>query len=107
MLKTAYEMRISDWSSDVCSSDLFTQCAADPARGAWLRCRGWGAVGSAVRIAQPPHSERGGYCQRIRHAPAGGNDQACRRGAEGRCGAAEAVSGAPTWASRVDWTSVV
>src|SRR3546814_2773179 len=32
--KTAYEMRISDWSSDVCSSDL----AALPARagGAWL-----------------------------------------------------------------------
>src|SRR3546814_3665912 len=27
--KTAYEMRISDWSSDVCSSDL---CAASPAR---------------------------------------------------------------------------
>src|SRR3546814_7199482 len=26
--KTAYEMRISDWSSDVCSSDL-------PARGRW------------------------------------------------------------------------
>src|SRR3546814_2015932 len=25
--KTAYEMRISDWSSDVCSSDLF--CAGD------------------------------------------------------------------------------
>src|SRR3546814_4296624 len=25
--KTAYEMRISDWSSDVCSSDLFV---ADP-----------------------------------------------------------------------------
>src|SRR3546814_11185321 len=23
--KTAYEMRISDWSSDVCSSDLFTR----------------------------------------------------------------------------------
>src|SRR3546814_19222942 len=37
--KTAYEMRISDWSSDVCSSDLCTarvrdrpveQCGADP-----------------------------------------------------------------------------
>src|SRR3546814_5789824 len=28
--KTAYEMRISDWSSDVCSSDLFTaQVLAD------------------------------------------------------------------------------
>src|SRR3546814_9826828 len=33
-LKTAYEMRISDWSSDVCSSDLRSQHgqhhAADP-----------------------------------------------------------------------------
>src|SRR3546814_2297264 len=27
--KTAYDMRISDWSSDVCSSDLVS----------WLRCR--------------------------------------------------------------------
>src|SRR3546814_12637481 len=26
--KTAYEMRISDWSSDVCSSDLILQSAA-------------------------------------------------------------------------------
>src|SRR3546814_5428489 len=26
--KTAYEMRISDWSSDVCSSDLRTGCPA-------------------------------------------------------------------------------
>src|SRR3546814_9113805 len=25
--KTAYEMRISDWSSDVCSSDLGDRCA--------------------------------------------------------------------------------
>src|SRR3546814_3146461 len=25
--KTAYEMRISDWSSDVCSSDLATACS--------------------------------------------------------------------------------
>src|SRR3546814_2443393 len=27
--KTAYEMRISDWSSDVCSSDLATRIEAD------------------------------------------------------------------------------
>src|SRR3546814_18790146 len=27
--KTAYEMRISDWSSDVCSSDLLPQLRAD------------------------------------------------------------------------------
>src|SRR3546814_9866410 len=31
--KTAYEMRISDWSSDVCSSDLKTP-AAPPVSGA-------------------------------------------------------------------------
>src|SRR3546814_1672839 len=30
--KTAYEMRISDWSSDVCSSDLSTSVAASPSR---------------------------------------------------------------------------
>src|SRR3546814_7693250 len=29
MEKTAYEMRISDWSSDVCSSDLLLECARD------------------------------------------------------------------------------
>src|SRR3546814_7917550 len=28
--KTAYEMRISDWSSDVCSSDLAAQVFQDP-----------------------------------------------------------------------------
>src|SRR3546814_9721734 len=27
--KTAYEMRISDWSSDVCSSDLFIKTAKE------------------------------------------------------------------------------
>src|SRR3546814_20051003 len=30
--KTAYEMRISDWSSDVCSSDLFEFLNPDEAR---------------------------------------------------------------------------
>src|SRR3546814_16635243 len=29
--KTAYEMRISDWSSDVCSSDLPSDSALSPA----------------------------------------------------------------------------
>src|SRR3546814_5066906 len=29
--KTAYEMRISDWSSDVCSSDLVVVADEDPA----------------------------------------------------------------------------
>src|SRR3546814_7222887 len=30
--KTAYEMRISDWSSDVCSSDLISSCRSNLAR---------------------------------------------------------------------------
>src|SRR3546814_14972751 len=36
MQKTAYQMRISDWSSDVCSSDLGSDAAParGPARGA-------------------------------------------------------------------------
>src|SRR3546814_13497826 len=32
--KTAYEMRISDWSSDVCSSDLFTSAIKSIGAGA-------------------------------------------------------------------------
>src|SRR3546814_14586229 len=32
MQKTAYEMRISDWSSDVCSSDLRTKVSLAQAR---------------------------------------------------------------------------
>src|SRR3546814_9573207 len=31
--KTAYEMRISDWSSDVCSSDLYVGADLDDALG--------------------------------------------------------------------------
>src|SRR3546814_11202953 len=30
MRKTAYELRISDWSSDVCSSDLLVEMGAQP-----------------------------------------------------------------------------
>src|SRR3546814_13944382 len=36
MQQTAYEMRISDWSSDVCSSDL-----GKPYRTIWLNDDGW------------------------------------------------------------------
>src|SRR3546814_9944688 len=44
--KTAYEMRISDWSSDVCSSDL-------PARQGWY--------------SHPVHPGTGRECQCRRH----------------------------------------
>src|SRR3546814_5403085 len=39
--KTAYEMRISDWSSDVCSSDLHakTDCLFDQFREAQEQCK--------------------------------------------------------------------
>src|SRR3546814_18144968 len=41
--KTAYEMRISDWSSDVCSSDLASivshPTCVDPFAPAWPSCR--------------------------------------------------------------------
>src|SRR3546814_20667705 len=68
--KTAYEMRISDWSSDVCSSDLaggmeiflagldadvpdeVFELPAEPAAGGCTRGHGWsprGIRGSSVR----------------------------------------------------------
>src|SRR3546814_1635003 len=37
--KTAYEMRISDWSSDVCSSDLIARAAEHPHGLALVRRR--------------------------------------------------------------------
>src|SRR3546814_6799814 len=38
---TAYEMRISDWSSDVCSSDLTIQLRVDHLLLGDLQCFGW------------------------------------------------------------------
>src|SRR3546814_7058607 len=43
--KTAYEMRISDWSSDVCSSDL---PELSPTDGTWRR--GDAAVARALKL---------------------------------------------------------
>src|SRR3546814_1729294 len=39
--KTAYEMRISDWSSDVCSSDLVEAYQSARSRGAGPARRPW------------------------------------------------------------------
>src|SRR3546814_9477952 len=53
--KTAYEMRISDWSSDVCSSDLHLQCGRaweDPDR------QGWSGGGAALdRLFSRPYAD--------------------------------------------------
>src|SRR3546814_16215402 len=54
--ETAYEMRISDWSSDVCSSDLDGQPLSDRHPGRRHRgLDGGGGAGAAVA------------CRRLRH----------------------------------------
>src|SRR3546814_17878820 len=52
--KTAYEMRISDWSSDVCSSDLLEEAAAQRRVHALVRQRA-PAVADVVVV---PHRQR-------------------------------------------------
>src|SRR3546814_5027059 len=54
--KTAYEMRISDWSSDVCSSDL---CTADSA-GASTTCWSTTSVRPAASSSTTSVTSRGG-----------------------------------------------
>src|SRR3546814_3860615 len=53
--KTAYEMRISDWSSDVCSSDL--PCPRKPGIFLFRLCRAFDKGGSrrhGSRSCRPP-----------------------------------------------------
>src|SRR3546814_7989984 len=57
--KTAYEMRISDWSSDVCSSDLLGRAEPDrdPADGDTERVaerRGQRALGQFLKLSPVP-----------------------------------------------------
>src|SRR3546814_7754271 len=58
---TEYEMRISDWSSDVCSSDLTTNhpqlwlSSGTPVRAS-LTAPAWGTVADMLVIAWPPSS---------------------------------------------------
>src|SRR3546814_6503733 len=55
--KTAYEMRISDWSSDVCSSDLVYKVP-------------W--VGSGQAVAMPPWNPSSQCCRRTSSTVNGG-----------------------------------
>src|SRR3546814_16150271 len=68
--KTAYEMRISDWSSDVCSSDL-AEHGRENAQGSHYPCQhrrkgNGGAFGTADR------------CGGLRQSPEGAHDVAGR-----------------------------
>src|SRR3546814_9047353 len=49
--KTAYEMRISDWSSDVCSSDLRARLGGGIAQPVYLHPRQRRAAGAIARAA--------------------------------------------------------
>src|SRR3546814_8819707 len=52
MQKTAYEMRISDWSSDVCSSDLEEILAQPPTRTRkWMAFAGCAKTTTSVEYA--------------------------------------------------------
>src|SRR3546814_3352562 len=72
--KTAYEMRISDWSSDVCSSDLGD--SLDPIR----------IEPQAIehRVAQP-------LVAAARHILAVGGDDRGHGGTQGPCGSTQRV----------------
>src|SRR3546814_1849599 len=59
---TAYEMRISDWSSDVCSSDLFVLRSGPQSREDWVGTVSAGgrfqASDSVPRMLHPHHGRR-------------------------------------------------
>src|SRR3546814_7595078 len=52
--KTAYEMRISDWSSDVCSSDLLLRLRRDSPAAGTVRKQ---TSGGAAAARQPVHRQ--------------------------------------------------
>src|SRR3546814_6617675 len=59
--KTAYEMRISDWSSDVCSSDLSARRRRGGGSRPWSSLRS-GRDGAARRRALARHPDADGEC---------------------------------------------
>src|SRR3546814_956920 len=60
--KTAYEMRISDWSSDVCSSDLAGR-SLPASSGGWLRGHQDLLSAYGVRHFRPRRSHRPPRCR--------------------------------------------
>src|SRR3546814_7375801 len=51
--KTAYEMRISDWSSDVCSSDLACKAGTDDQNSCLMSGHRYFSERQKVKSAQP------------------------------------------------------
>src|SRR3546814_2555280 len=74
--KTAYEMRISDWSSDVCSSDLHRRPGRRHPRT--VRSRRWPAAGQHRQDPDPAGGGEPGAQRRrgaARRGPARAGDQ--------------------------------
>src|SRR3546814_7559782 len=87
--KTAYEMRISDWSSDVCSSDLRMRGRGD------LRRFGeqFGKPPRRARRAQQLTINLGQCLERARDDPRGEHE--CREAAARQLPAGDIVGGIP------------
>src|SRR3546814_8202806 len=67
MQKTAYDMRISDWSSDVCSSDLADRtvrwrCIRSP--GKWLAIEGVDIAGMTLSTPEGLFVAKISFCPR-------------------------------------------
>src|SRR3546814_6371209 len=73
--KTAYEVRISDWSSDVCSSDLLTRQSesrqAEALRNIAGRIDAQESEGNALGLRPPERNETVAYLleARAKHRP--------------------------------------
>src|SRR3546814_8214828 len=78
--KTAYEMRISDWSSDVCSSDLVRDSLAQAGRGSGGKCRA-GAAHDGDTLAPAAAARSGRVAERdvLAARAAHGDPAACGR----------------------------
>src|SRR3546814_7989178 len=76
MQKSAYEMRISDWSSDVCSSDLFAYAAHVLRVVAPERCRRQDGAVVGLWHFQLVSADQRTMDQKVRIAPDGRSEMA-------------------------------
>src|SRR3546814_9434522 len=82
--KTAYEMRISDWSSDVCSSDLFTKTGTEIGAAAPLFTEG--VAGRGLHLVRSSRTHCGDVRQRRRPCNVAGDPAPA---GQRRCGIVE------------------
>src|SRR3546814_6671901 len=64
---TAYDMRISDWSTDVCSSDLIDIQRSQTIIGRLPHKEGIGITHNGAQVPPCRHSDQWTICCRLRH----------------------------------------